>query len=266
MGKLYYFGVRKLVVWFLFSSSFPVFFCTPVGGLSPHKKKKEMAQAFDPLGGGGGPKKKKTVKESAQISEITEDDDESNDPFSPANIGGGSGGFTWKHDTRMCIYAPYIDENKTVKQGRKLKKELCCDRPYPFEIKEAIEKGMNLPCELEDKCYSRDFWERGRVRVEYKNEDGTPKNPEFPTRRSILIECARLVPMHWGRTDGSSAKLMRSPEDIFDVYLADLAKQGGAPGTGKSAKGGALGDGGEKADKSKNKVSSKGKKGKKGRK
>ena len=104
MGKLYYFGVRKLVVWFLFSSSFPVFFCTPVGGLSPHKKKKEMAQAFDPLGGGGGPKKKKTtVKESAQISEITEDDDESNDPFSPANIGGGSGGFTWKHDTRMCI-------------------------------------------------------------------------------------------------------------------------------------------------------------------
>ena len=168
-------------------------------GLSPHKKKKEMAQAFDPLGGGGGPKKKKTtVKESAQISEITEDDDESNDPFSPANIGGGSGGFTWKHDTRMCIYAPYIDENKTVKQGRKLKKELCCDRPYPFEIKEAIEKGMNLPCDLEDKCYSRDFWERGRVRVEYKNEDGTPKNPEFPTRRSILIECARLVPMHWG--------------------------------------------------------------------
>ena len=232
----------------------------------PSQKKKEMAQAFDPLGGGGGPKKKKTtVKESAQISEITEND-ESNDPFSPANIGGGSGGFTWKHDTRMCIYAPYIDENKTVKQGRKLKKELCCDRPYPFEIKEAIEKGMNLPCELEDKCYSRDFWERGRVRVEYKNEDGTPKNPEFPTRRSILIECARLVPMHWGRTDGSSAKLMRSPEDIFDVYLADLAKQGGAPGTGKSAKGGALGDGGEKADKSKNKVSSKGKKGKKGRK
>jgi len=258
-----------VVVWFLFSRvHFPSFSEQADSRLSPHiKKKKEMAQAFDPLGGGGGPKKKKTtVKESAQISEITENDDESNDPFSPANIGGGEGGFTWKHDTRMCIYAPYIDENKTVKQGRKLKKELCCDRPYPFEIKEAIEKGMNLPCELEDKCYSRDFWERGRVRVEYKNEDGTPKNPEFPTRRSILIECARLVPMHWGRTDGSSAKLMRSPEDIFDVYLADLAKQGGAPGTGKSAKGGALGDGGEKADKSKNKVSSKGKKGKKGRK
>ena len=39
-------------------------------------KKKEMAQAFDPLGGGGGPKKKKTtVKESAQISEITENDE-----------------------------------------------------------------------------------------------------------------------------------------------------------------------------------------------
>tara|TARA_B100000073_G_scaffold289850_2_gene252370 strand:- start:1475 stop:2140 length:666 start_codon:yes stop_codon:yes gene_type:complete len=221
-----------------------------------------MAQhAFDPLGGGGPKKKKKTAttetKESARISEITEDDD----PLSAHNIG-----FTWKHDTRMCIYAPYIDQNKTVKQGRKLKKELCCDRPYPFEIKEAIEKGMNLECELEDKCYSRDFWERGRVRVEYKNEDGTPKNPEFPTRRSILIECARLVPMHWGRSDGSSAKLMKSPEDIFDAYLADLAKQGGAPGTGKSEKRGVLSDGKEKSDKPKNKVSSKGKKGKKGRK
>ena len=103
-----------------------------------------MAQhAFDPLGGGGPKKKKKTAttetKESARISEITEDDD----PLSAHNIG-----FTWKHDTRMCIYAPYIDQNKTVKQGRKLKKELCCDRPYPFEIKEAIEKGMNLECEL----------------------------------------------------------------------------------------------------------------------
>jgi len=233
------------------------------------RKKKGMAQAFDPLGGGGGPRKKKStvVKESAQISEITEEDDGAmmNDPLSAENIGGGGGGgFTWKHDTRMCIYAPYIDKNKTVKQGRKLRKELCCDRPFPFEIKEAIEKGMNLPCELEDKCYSRDFWERGRVRVEYKNEDGTPKNPEFPTRRSILIECARLVPMHWGRTDGSSAKLMKSPEDIFDLYLADLAKQGGAPGTGKSAKSGALPDGGD--TKPKNKVSSKGKKGKKGRK
>jgi signal recognition particle subunit SRP19 len=232
------------------------------------KEKKRMAQAFDPLGGGGGPRKKKStvVKESAQISEITEEDDDAmmNDPLSAENIGRGGGGFTWKHDTRMCIYAPYIDKNKTVKQGRKLRKELCCDRPFPFEIKEAIEKGMNLPCELEDKCYSRDFWERGRVRVEYKNEDGTPKNPEFPTRRSILIECARLVPMHWGRTDGSSAKLMKSPEDIFDLYLADLAKQGGAPGTGKSAKSGALPDGGD--TKPKNKVSSKGKKGKKGRK
>ena len=74
-----------MVVWFLFSRvHFPSFSAQADSRLSPHiKKKKEMAQAFDPLGGGGGPKKKKTtVKESAQISEITENDDESNDPFS----------------------------------------------------------------------------------------------------------------------------------------------------------------------------------------
>ena len=44
--------------------------------------------------------------------------------------------------------------------------------------------------------------------------------------------------MHWGERTGRPAKLMKSPEDIFDAYLADLAKQGGAPGTGKSEKGG----------------------------
>jgi len=73
-----------VVVWF-FLVHFPSF-SAQADRLSLTKKK-EMAQAFDPLGGGGGPKKKKTtVKESAQISEITEDDDESNDPFSPAKI------------------------------------------------------------------------------------------------------------------------------------------------------------------------------------
>ena len=60
-----------------------------------------MAQhAFDPLGGGGPKKKKKTAttetKESARISEITEDDD----PLSAHNIG-----FTWKHDTNVHLRA-----------------------------------------------------------------------------------------------------------------------------------------------------------------
>jgi len=230
-----------------------------------------MAAHFDPLGGASRSKSstatnKSTVKQSAKITEILDDDvdfnENTNDRTNNNNTNRNK--FEWKHDERMCIYAPYIDKDKTIKEGRKLPRELCCERPMPFEIKEAIEKGMNLKCELEDKCYSRDFWQRGRIRVEYKDPiNGEPINAEFPTRRSILIECARLVPMHWGRSDGSTMNILRSPEDIFDAYLLELAKQGGLPGTGKNASNKNKTSGG-KDDKSSAKSGKK--KGKKGRK
>jgi signal recognition particle subunit SRP19 len=36
-----------------------------------------------------------------------------------------------------------------------------------------------------DKAYSRDFMQRGRVRVQLKRDDGSLVNPAIPTRKSI---------------------------------------------------------------------------------
>jgi len=44
---------------------------------------------------------------------------------------------------------------------------------------------------MEDKSYPRDTWQRGRVRVTIKKEDGTPIAKEFPTRKAVMVEIAR---------------------------------------------------------------------------
>lgn len=66
---------------------------------------------------------------------------------------------------------------------RRIPKGAACDGPNVLEIRDVLEKSMKLPCEVEDKSYPRDFWQRGRVRVTIKKEDGSPIAKEFPTRR-----------------------------------------------------------------------------------
>ena len=89
----------------------------------------------------------------------------------------------YKHDRRCIIYPSYINSKCTVQQGRRIPKEAACEAPNVLEIRDVLEKSMKLPCEVEDKSYSRDFWQRGRVRVTIKKEDGSPIAKEFPTRK-----------------------------------------------------------------------------------
>lgn len=90
----------------------------------------------------------------------------------------------YKHDRRCIIYPSYLNSACTVQQGRRIPKGAACDAPNVLEIRDVLEKSMMLPCEVEDKSYPRDFWQRGRVRVTIKKEDGTPIAKEFPTRRA----------------------------------------------------------------------------------
>ena len=90
------------------------------------------------------------------------------------------------HDRRVCIYPSYINSKCTVAEGRRIPKDLACEAPNVLEIRDVLEKSMKLPCEVEDKFYPRDFWQRGRVRVTMRKEDGTPLAKEFPTKRSLV--------------------------------------------------------------------------------
>ena len=92
---------------------------------------------------------------------------------------------------------------------------------------------MKLPCEVEDKSYPRDFWQRGRVRVTLKKDDGSPLAKEFPTRRAVMMEIARLVPKHPGRQPGApkDKKTMPTPHEILTQFTSQPG-QAGAGGSG----------------------------------
>ena len=58
-------------------------------------------------------------------------------------------------------------------------KELACENPDVLEIKDVLEKSMKLPCELQDKSYSRDFWQRGEVAGDAVEGGWNPLAKEF---------------------------------------------------------------------------------------
>lgn len=42
--------------------------------------------------------------------------------------------------------------------------------------------------------YFQELLARGRIRVQLKNDDGTPLSPDFPTRDSILFYVGEMIP------------------------------------------------------------------------
>lgn len=47
---------------------------------------------------------------------------------------------------------------------------------------------------------------RGRIRVQLKNDDGTPFNPDYPTRESLLFHLGARIPMLKSRQSGRSGE------------------------------------------------------------
>lgn len=104
-----------------------------------------------------------------------------------------------EHDKRVILYPAYINSKRTVSGGRRIPADKACEDPNVIEIFDAL-KYLKLPADIEDKQYPRDWWlSRGRLRVRLFNDDGTPTNPEVPTRREMLLRVAELVPKHPGR-------------------------------------------------------------------
>jgi signal recognition particle subunit SRP19 len=96
-----------------------------------------------------------------------------------------------------------------------------------------------MRCELEDKAYSRDFWCRGRVRVEWKRDDGSFVREELNTRGKLLRAIAAAVKAHPERGEngkpGTNPRFM-TQHRVFEEYLKQVAGAAGpAPGQGKKA-------------------------------
>ena len=95
----------------------------------------------------------------------------------------------------ITFYPAYIDKDRSESKGRRVSKALAVENPNVIEINDSC-KQLKFVCVIEDKRHPGDFFRRGRVRVWFRNEGGTPKNPDITTRKKLIAEVAKLVPNH----------------------------------------------------------------------
>lgn len=90
----------------------------------------------------------------------------------------------------VCIYPAYINKKKTKAEGRILSRDKCVDNPTYQEMKDVL-AASGLKFGVENKMYcrerSKELSARGRIRVQLKNDDGTPLNRHYPTRKFYKI-------------------------------------------------------------------------------
>ncbi|KAF9310387.1 signal recognition particle subunit [Podila horticola] len=93
----------------------------------------------------------------------------------------------------MQVYPCYIDGTKTVAEGRRIPKELACKKqPWAKDIVEAL-KELQLSQAFEPgKTHPRDWANRGRVRVLFKDQ-GRFCHPTIHTKRALLVRLATSI-------------------------------------------------------------------------
>ena len=105
-----------------------------------------------------------------------------------------------KHSDRerwICIYPVYLNSKRTLAGGRKLAKDKCIENPTHQEIRDVlVAAGFSVGVEnkLHPRERSKELLFRGRIRVQLKNDDGTPVKSEFPTRDSLLVYLGTTIP------------------------------------------------------------------------
>lgn len=97
----------------------------------------------------------------------------------------------------ICIYPAYVNKKKTRAEGRRLPKEKCVENPTHQEIRDVL-AAAGLRVGVENKLYSRERIKEplfiGRIRVQLKNDDGTPCNDKFATRDSVMEHLGEMIP------------------------------------------------------------------------
>ena len=97
----------------------------------------------------------------------------------------------------ICIYPVYLNSKRTLAEGRKLPKDKCVENPTHQEIRDVlVAAGFNVGVEnkLHPRERSKELLYRGRIRVQLKNDDGTPVKSEFPTRDLVLAYIGTTIP------------------------------------------------------------------------
>ncbi|KAL7988859.1 hypothetical protein Chor_007778 [Crotalus horridus] len=104
----------------------------------------------------------------------------------------------------ICIYPAYINNKKTIAEGRRIPLDKAIENPTSTEIQDVCAAvGLNVLLE-KNKMYprewNRDAQYRGRVRIQLKQEDGHLCQPQFPTRKAVMLYAAETIPKLKTRT------------------------------------------------------------------
>jgi len=124
----------------------------------------------------------------------------------------------------ICIYPAYINSRKTLAEGRQVARSKAIDNPQPGEIRDVV-AAVGLTLGIENKIYPREVDRncRGRIRVQLKNDDGSPVQPQFPSRRALLEYLCETIPKLKTRQSSASHQQASS----------SAASSGGAGGGNK---------------------------------
>ncbi|XP_066469663.1 signal recognition particle 19 kDa protein isoform X2 [Tiliqua scincoides] len=86
----------------------------------------------------------------------------------------------------ICIYPAYINNKKTIAEGRRIPIDKAVENPTSTEIQDVCAAaGLNVLLEkskMYPREWNRDAQYRGRVRIQLKQDDGNPCLPQFPSR------------------------------------------------------------------------------------
>eukprot|EP00053_Salpingoeca_punica_P002875 m.39957 g.39957 ORF g.39957 m.39957 type:complete len:161 (-) comp11829_c0_seq1:146-628(-) len=144
----------------------------------------------------------------------------------------------------VVLYPVYLDAKKTVAEGRRLPLKKALDAPTLEEIKTALTetKKIGLKFALEDKCYPRDFSQRGRFRIQLRNTDGSLCNPAIPNRNAVFEAVADAISKTTARLTAkkeaeAAAKAQAAANASAAAAAASSSSGGGGGGKKKGKKG-----------------------------
>ena len=102
----------------------------------------------------------------------------------------------------ICVYPAYLNAAKTRAEGRHIAKKDCVVNPTYLEIRDVLATAGLAPI-VENKKHPRERSNeiefRGRIRVQLRNEDGTPFKEEFKSRKLASESCLALLTEKDGR-------------------------------------------------------------------
>lgn len=132
----------------------------------------------------------------------------------------------------VCVYPAYLNSKLTAKEGRRISKALAVEDPQPMEMAECVIQGLKLRAALENKGYSRDILQRGRLRVELFDE-GTknPKNAEIASRDALFKAICKFIPLRRRKVEQ-----LKAEQEAAEAKKSAGSKGGKANKKGKKKK------------------------------